>query len=403
MPKYRTRAKSATKRRGAAKRPKKFTRDPRKLLRWAVSGSRDDYGKLRKLARGLEMSPEFLSKARVQRLASITRERMMSELIAETQAGEEHNISGGGFQDALSWVLDKVPWGNWLWPVAAGQSALKAHKGDSMNEVDEEYARLVGAGYKPPDERPYVVEHWRRQAQFDSEYVSVWDNMDGHRVIAVRGTTGTQDLGQDVLVGLTGHSTNRIGDELRQILAATPSESIVDLAAHSLGTSFALEAFNADRASFQRVHETYLYNPAYSPLLRGTSDAYESTESVRYFINLGDPVSIGGIGHSGPSNVVYKQPGTKAGAFNHDLSQWQGSAEHHVQYNAPPDHRVYQMHKAPAVYRRRDDAEEAQYYLQEAADAGDDSLVPPDGVDHVFGEGSLDFGADGFTEALANL
>ena len=98
MPKYRTRAKSATKRRGAAKRPKKLTRDPRKLLRWAVSGSRDDYGKLRKLARGLEMSvPEFLSKARVQRLASITRERMMSELIAETQAGEEHNISAGGF------------------------------------------------------------------------------------------------------------------------------------------------------------------------------------------------------------------------------------------------------------------------------------------------------------------
>ena len=74
---------------------------------------------------------------------------MMSEMIQETQANEDHNVSGGIFSDALSWILDKVPLGNWLWPVAATQGALKAHKGDSENEVDAEYARLVS-------ERPVV-------------------------------------------------------------------------------------------------------------------------------------------------------------------------------------------------------------------------------------------------------
>ena len=183
---------------------------------------------------------------------------MLSEMITETQQNEQHNISGGFFNDALSWLLDKVPLGNWLWPVGAAQGALKAHKGDSINEVDEEYARLVGASYE--DSRPYTLDHWRRQTQFDSEYISVWDNLDGHRLIAVRGTAGPQDIGQDILVGLTGHSTDRIGAELRQILDATPEDSIVDLAAHSLGSSLALEAYNSNREIYNRVHETYLYN-----------------------------------------------------------------------------------------------------------------------------------------------
>ena len=37
--------------------------------------------------------------------------------IEEIQENEQHNISGGFFNDALSWVLDKVPFRNWLWPV----------------------------------------------------------------------------------------------------------------------------------------------------------------------------------------------------------------------------------------------------------------------------------------------
>ena len=55
------------------------------------------------------------------------------------------------------------------------------------------------------------------------------------------------------------------------------------------------------------------------------------------------------------------------------------------------------------LLRRRDDAEEEKYYLQEAENAGDDSVLSEGGRDYVFGEGSLDFGADEFSEALASI
>ena len=102
----------------------------------------------------------------------------------------------------------------------AAQSAINAQKGDSLNEVDEQYARLVGATYKSVEQRPFIIDHWRRQVDFDSEYVSVWDSLDGHRLIAVRGTSGTgTDIGEDILVGITGSSTNLIGNRLLEVIA----------------------------------------------------------------------------------------------------------------------------------------------------------------------------------------
>ena len=401
MPKYKSRSKKK-----APKLPKKkgkFTRDPRKLLRWAARGSHDDYERLRALAKKARAAvPAYIDSAAFDKLTTVNRTRMLSAMIAEIQEAEQHNISGGFFSDALSWVLDKVPFGNWLWPVAAAQGALKAHKGDNLNEVDEEYARLVGAAYE--GERPYVLDHWRRQTQFDSQYISVWDNLDGHRVITIRGTKArAEDIGQDILVGLTGHTTNRIGAELRMILNATPEDSIVDVAAHSLGTSLALEAYNSNREIYNRVHETYLYNPSYSVFLRGVSDQYEGDENVRYFINLADPVSIGGIGHSAPANVVFHQPGSLGKV--HSLAQWQGSGDHHAHYEPPPEERV---HPKKAPFRRRADDEEAMFYdsneSQEVVpDVGDDLGILESPGDYVFGEGALDFGADSFSEALASI
>ena len=154
MPSYRTRTRRAKKKTPVAPKKKgRFTRDPRKLLRWAAQGSHQDYEQLRALAKKARDSvPSYIEQAAYDKLQSVDRTRMLSEMITETQQNEQHNISGGFFNDALSWLLDKVPLGNWLWPVGAAQGALKAHKGDSINEVDEEYARLVGASYE--DSRP---------------------------------------------------------------------------------------------------------------------------------------------------------------------------------------------------------------------------------------------------------
>ena len=68
-------------------------------------------------------------------------------MIDEIQAHEQHDVSAGFFLDAANGLLDWVPWGNWVWPVSAAQSTINAQKGDSLNEVDEQYSRLVGATY----------------------------------------------------------------------------------------------------------------------------------------------------------------------------------------------------------------------------------------------------------------
>ena len=170
-----------------------------------------------------------------------------------------------------------------------------------------------------------------------------------------------------------------------------------------MGGSLALQAYE-NKLIYNAIHETYLYSPAYSPFLRGSTDAYERDENVRYFINLGDLVSIGGIGHSAPANVVFHQPGTIGN--NHSLAQWQGSGDHHGQYEPPPEEKVHPQ-KAPIPFRRRDDEEEARFYETDTVNARHEAQGTDVGLesasDYIFGEGSLDFGTDTFSEALASI
>ena len=389
MPSYRTRANKTAKKK-SRKYPKRLPRDPVKLLRWAARGTVQDYEKLRQLARKARDSlPAHIDRAAYDRLAHIDRLTMIEQI----QAAEQHNISAGFFLDAVNWLFDKVPFGNWIWPVSAAQSAINSLKGDGLNEVDEQYARLVGATYGKVDDRPFVIDHWKRQVQFDSTYVSVWDNPDGHRLITVRGTRGTgQDVGEDILVGLTGRTTDVIGRDLLQIIAATPAGVVIDLAAHSLGTSLALSAFG-NKTIYNAIHETYMFNPAYSPFLKGLTDAYERDTNVRYFINTRDAVSMGGMGHRAPANVVFRSSGNPISA--HALAQWQGSSSYQEPiYHAPPTTRVH-AHKA--VYGDQD----VQSVNEE--DVGDDHGSPEAGVPEDAGgpdvpaaepaaAGSFDFG-----------
>ena len=389
MPTYKTRAKRPQKKKPVGRGTKKgMPQDSRKLLRWAGRGSVKDYTRLAEAAKKLRHTlPAFIDGEAFEKLLRVDRLLMIEEI----QAAEQHDLSAGAFLDAVSWVLDKVPWGNWLWPVSAAQSAIKAQKGDALNEVDEQYARLVGATYGPTDNRPYVIDHWRRQTQFDSGYISVWDNPDGHRVICIRGTEGGVDIAQDALIALIGTSTDAVGREILSILAATPESVVVDLAAHSLGTSLALASYGGQQSTFDRIHETYMYNPAYSPLVRGTSDAYEGDSSVRYFINLNDLVSMGSLGHDAPSNVVFRSEGSPLSA--HKLAQWQGSGVHTPQYHAPPEGRVH-AHKAVFGERQAPDnftdLLKENYVGEPASAAG----LEPSGAAPALDAVQVDFGAD---------
>ena len=347
MPNYRTRQKKQLKKKRVSKR---LPRDPRKMLNWAGRGSDKDYEKLRSIAKKLlNKRPSYIDNDAAEKLLSVDKLLMIEQI----QANEQHDVSAGAFLDAVNWLIDKVPYGSYAWPLKAGQTSINAMKGDGLNEVDEQYARLVGATYGPVEDRPFVLDHWKRQPQFDSSYVGVWDNPDGHRLISVRGTQGAADIGQDFLIGVTGTTENLIGNDLLQILAATPSETVVDLAAHSLGTTLALQAYLQSAQTYDSIHESYMYNPAYSPIVVGAADKFERDDSVRYFVNFNDPVSLRSLGHKAPSNVVYRSEGNLLSS--HKLAQWQGSGVHTPQFHAPPETKLH-AHKAVFGFENRTSA-----------------------------------------------
>ena len=254
-------------------------------------------------------------------------------------------------------MLDKVPnVPGYGWLKGLGQASLKPFRGDHLSEVDEQYARLVNEAYKTSEERDPTFEHWAHQNEFDSDYMSVYDNEDGHRFIAVRGTQmNWKDLGEDALIGVTGRPTNLIGDELKRVLDNTEPGRTVDIGGHSLGTSLILTAFDNDDSLQSRVHQTYLYNPAMSPFAKNVTQEYEADDRVRYFIDLLDPVSVGDIGEMGPKNVVYRTSYHNPLA-SHKLTQWggaDGGLQAHDDAELEKEHLIHK--KAELPYDRTGD------------------------------------------------
>ena len=343
MPRYRSRSKSRAAREKKRVRAQ-VPRDKRKLSHWAVRGSHKDYQKLREHATKLAPDrPSYVTDEALQLLQNADRRSMLEAT---------HKRDNHWFTDGLAWLLDQVPRGAGVdWLKGLGQAGLKPFRGDHLTEVDEQYARLVNEAYKKSEERDARFEHWNHQKEFDSNYVTVYDNDDGDRFIAVRGTKmNVQDLAEDAIIGFEGRPQNLIGDELKRVLDHTEPGRTVDIGGHSLGTSLILTAFDNDDTLQNRVHQTYLYNPAMSPIAQeNVTQDYESDDRVRYFIDLLDPVSVGGIGSKGPKNVVYRTSYHNP-LESHKLTQWggpDGGLEEHDDAQLEKEHLIHKKAELP--------------------------------------------------------
>ena len=269
-------------------------RDKRHLMHWAVRGNHDDYARFRKhIGKIADRAPSYVSQDAMAALKQTDRRQMLAAL------GKEP-FGGSWFTDGLSWAIDQVPNDpEWDWAKGLGQAALKPFRGSDLNEQDEMYARLVDESYDRENE---TIGDWKRQPEFDSNYISVFDNADGHRFIGVRGTQmNLQDLAQDLKIMQDGAPQDLISEELRRVLDHTDPGTIVDTGAHSLGTSLLTQAFETDDSLQDRIRQSYLFNPAMSPFAENVTSKYEADDRVRYFIDLMDPVSVGGIGDRGPA------------------------------------------------------------------------------------------------------
>ena len=374
MPKYS--AKRVKKRARARKKATRgFTRDKRILKRWAVAGTHKDYAKLRRHAeRQSDSAPSYVLPSTMEDLRSVDRRRMI-ELIHDEPHG------GGMFMDGLNWLLDQAPSGSWGWLSGLARAASKPWQGDSLTETDSEYAKLIDATYK--EDRPELVENWRRLAWADGKYCSAWESADGHVVIAVRGTKPThwEDLAQDMRILGVGSPTDAVSQEFRRIMNSVGPDKTVDVASHSLGTSLTLVAYDQNPELYSRVHQTYLYNPAASPVNWGANitEKFEQDPRVRFFISLSDPVSVGSLGNEPPANVVFRTGNILHPLAEHDVGSWYPGT--YEELNTTQEN--------PAAIEQREDAM-ATRVRGEAV-----SAPQPDGR-----PSGLDFGSDEFAAIL---
>ena len=379
MPRY------STKRKKRASRAQKhatrgYTRDKRILKNWAVRGTDKDYARLRRLAdKHSADPPSYILPQTFDELATIDRGRMVQNLHDEPHGGS-------WFMDGLNWLVGRIPASMpWKWISWLSNAAKKPWAGSSLTETDSEYAKLVDASYQ--GDRPELVENWRRLDELDGEYCSAWESADGHILVAVRGTVPShgKDLAQDALIMTTGHVVNDISRELRRIIDAVPRDKTIDLAAHSLGTSLAVTAYENNPDIYDRINQTYLYNPAMSPLsiAGNVTEKYEKDPKVRYFISLSDPVSVGDIGNEPPVNAVFRTGNILHPMAEHDIGSWYPGTYEDLDVHQTDDKTVPLEQNADSV----------------AATAG--SAVRPMGEHSVtFGD---DFNFDAWEENLGNI
>jgi len=320
MPSYTSRRRKSIQR-NAARIKKSISRDRRAVMHWAARGTKADHQKLRDHAKKVQHRvPSYVDQKVVDSIAEQGSRRHLAE-----------NAHDGTFLDGLAWVVDQIPGTGWTWIKQAVQGAMKPFRGDSITEEDELYALLLDQAYK--DDPKDSLGQWQRQPEFGSNFVQVYDSVDGHRFIAVRGTKAkgswdelAPDLQQDAGLAVGLDPDNIVGAQIARVLDNTRPGTIVDVGAHSLGTSLVAKAYNEDDDLQDRVRQTFLYNPVFSPLaLTGNIlDKYEADERMRFFIDLLDPVSLGDLGTAGPKNSVYRTNFSWNPIGPHDLTAWAG-------------------------------------------------------------------------------
>merc|ERR1711964_134782 len=257
---------------------------------------------------------------------------------------------------------------------------IKGMPEDLRSKVYSYLLQRVYAGRSKVVMNPYLLPKlsYKRVPEFDSNYISVWDGPDPTntskqvRVIACRGTElrwshplrSLRDVHEDVKTYLKGFPDDLIHDEMSKIIEATPEDVVIDVCAHSLGTSLVLETYMKNLKLEDRVRRTYLFNPVYTPFHSGKnseiSRMFEDNQDCRWFMNTADIVSVEGqdkmFDGRWPKNVtlnIGQEPPFLHIRKNHAISQWNGKVELNHPAGLVPAPRLSLTQSLPTTRRRR--------------------------------------------------
>ena len=242
---------------------------------------------------GKKTPPRQLRKSVLRKIIRNSSQRIVGVVESEFRHHHTHPKNsklGGGIGEAVSTISHEVA--NLLGVPYLMDLIGKGPDRKPLSEKQKGFAEAVENTYKPVGERKDKVGTMTRLPEFDSDRISVWQQENGEKFIAVHGTKpNLHDIGHDVkIMGGKESTTDPEVEALMDKLDAVGED--YDIGGHSLATSY---IYNALPEHGSHIDEIFLFNPASSPLQGVDYLKKHANEDQRitFFVNEGDMVSSG--------------------------------------------------------------------------------------------------------------
>ena len=241
---------------------------------------------------GKKTPPRQLRKNVLRRILRNPPQRLVGHVEREHlkhRRNPKHSKLGGGLLEAVSTISHEAA--NLLGVPYLQDLLGKGPTRKPLTDKQQAFAAAIDDTYTSVGERKNKIGGMTRLPEYDSDRVSVWEQSNGEKFIAVHGTAGMADVKEDAKL-LAGKENNVDPEVEAWMDRFDAAGEEYDIGGHSLATSF---IYNALPEHGSHIDEIFLFNPASSPFQ--SKDYLKKhanvDERITFFVNEGDMVSSG--------------------------------------------------------------------------------------------------------------
>ena len=290
MPKY-----TRSSRGELEKRTRNF-QHPYQMIHFLSTVTEEEFTPFRNLAKdyldGSRAPPRRLSRSSLKHILEDKPRNLIPRVVQEFESYSDPNevsILGGGIAEGIGTMVGEAS--HLLGLDVLKDAIFGAPKRKPVPLTAETAAYLTDMTYRTVDKRPKKTVGYTRLPNYDSNYVSVWQNdTTSEIIVTVRGTKlSAKDLISDakILFGKTNSKLKELDETLFKLEERYPDQKF-DIASHSLGSAYVMSELEQHGS---KIDDLFFFTPASSPLQsNNTLDMYANLPNATYYLNTGDIV-----------------------------------------------------------------------------------------------------------------
>ena len=317
--------------RGEFQRRTRNFEHPYQLLHFLSTATEKEFKPFQNLAddylEGRRIPPRVLRRSGLSQISQYTPRNLIPHVVDELESHSREDREsqlGGGIVEGLSTIVGEAA--HLLGLDVLKDSIFGAPSRKPVPLVAETAAFLTDLTYRDVKDRPLHSIGYSRLPQYDSNFISVWENeKTGEHLVTVRGTRlKGKDLLADagIFLGKTDTSLKELDDTLLKLEETFPNKKY-DISSHSLGSAYVMSEIENHR---NQMDDLLFFNPASSPLQsNNVLDQYANLINATYYVNDGDVVGDTlrqRMNKDTLENRVYSGEWKYAPWSAHSLSQW---------------------------------------------------------------------------------